>query len=117
MRQIHNYINGSLVSISNNRLDVDDPSTGEKIAEVVLSSKEDFKKAIESSKNVQDDWANTTPLKRSRIISKYKTLVEDNLEDLAKLVSIEHGKTLEDAKGSVTRGLGNRICLRHPTSP
>ena len=105
MRQIHNYINGSLVSISNNRLDVDDPSTGEKIAEVVLSSKEDFQKAIESSKNIQNDWANTTPLKRSRIISKYKTLIEDNLEDLAKLVSIEHGKTIDDAKGSVTRGL------------
>ena len=45
------------------------------------------------------------PLKRSRIISKYKALIENNLEELAKLVSIEHGKTLDDAKGSVIRGL------------
>ena len=44
-------------------------------------------------------------LKRSRIISKYKELIEKDLENIAKLVSIEHGKTLDDAKGSVTRGL------------
>ena len=105
MKKIHNYINGSLKSISNDELEVEDPSTGETIGKVVLSSEEDFKEAIESSKSSQVEWANTTPLKRSRILSNYKTLIENNIEDLAKIVSQEHGKTLDDAKGSVTRGL------------
>ena len=60
---------------------------------------------IESSKKSQIEWANTTPLKRSRILAKYKTLIEKNIDELASIVSREHGKTLADAKGSVTRGL------------
>ena len=105
MKKIHNYINGKQQSFSNNDLSVEDPSTGEKIANVVLSSNEDFDKVIESSKKSYEEWSKTTPLKRSRILSRYKTLIEENINELAKLVSKEHGKTLADAKGSVTRGL------------
>tara|TARA_Y100000590_G_C15746223_1_gene1022186 strand:- start:7113 stop:8600 length:1488 start_codon:yes stop_codon:yes gene_type:complete len=105
MNKIHNYINGSSRSISENELSVEDPSTGEEIAKVVMSSEEDFEAIIKSSKKSQIEWSNTTPLKRSRILSNYKSLIEKNLEELAKLVSKEHGKTLADAKGSVTRGL------------
>ncbi len=105
MRKIHNYINGSLVSLSKNELTVDDPSTGEGIAKVVLSSSDDFQKVIESSKKSQIAWSQTTPLKRSRILSNYKNLIEKNINELASIVSQEHGKTLADAKGSVTRGL------------
>ncbi len=105
MKRIDNYINGSNVSISNKTLPIDDPSTGETIAEVTIASKEDFDEAIKSSKASQLNWANTTPLKRSRILSNYKNLIEKNMDELASLVSKEHGKTLDDAKGSVTRGL------------
>ena len=105
MRKIHNFINGSSVSFSKNELIVDDPSTGEGIAKVVLSSVEDFNKVIESSKKAQVIWSQTTPLKRSRILSNYKNLIEKNINELASIVSEEHGKTLADAKGSVTRGL------------
>ena len=105
MRIIENYINGKKTSISKNFLDVSDPSTGENIAKVVLSEVKDFQSVIQSSKKSQLEWANQTPLKRSRVLSKYKNLIEENIEELAKLISIEHGKTLDDAKGSVTRGL------------
>ncbi len=105
MKKILNFINGSNEAISSKELNVEDPSTGETIAKVVLSSKDDFNKVLESSKKSQFEWSNTTPLKRSRIISSYKNLIEKNIDELAKLVSIEHGKTLADAKGSVTRGL------------
>ena len=105
MKKIHNYINGSLISFSKKEIGVEDPSTGEEIAKVVMSSDEDFQKVIESSKNSQIEWSNTTPLKRSRILSSYKALIEKNLENLAEIVSKEHGKTFADAKGSVTRGL------------
>ncbi len=105
MQRIENYINGKIKSFSNDYINVHDPSKGEVISEVVLSNQKDFDEAIKYSKSSQVDWANTTPLKRSRIISKFKNLIENNIDDLAKLVSIEHGKTLEDAKGSVIRGL------------
>ena len=105
MKKIHNYINGADSSISKNELPVIDPSTGEEISKVVLSSELDFNKAIESSRNALPIWSNTTPLKRSRILSNYKTLLVKNIHNLAEIVSKEHGKTLDDAKGSVTRGL------------
>ena len=105
MKLVSNYINGNLHHISKDLLDVIDPSTGERIAEVVLSNQKDFNKVVESSKSAFNNWSNFTPLKRSRIISKFKELIEKNIDELAKLVSSEHGKTLEDAKGSVIRGL------------
>ena len=105
MKKIENFIDGEYKSISNNNSPIYNPSTGEKIGDVVLSNIDDFKQAINSSKAAQKIWQEYTPLKRSRIISKFKNLIEINLDELAKLVSQEHGKTLDDAKGSVTRGL------------
>ena len=105
MTKIKNYIHGKSVASSDKELSVFDPSTGEKISSVVLSNSNDFKDTIDSSKKSQKEWANITPLKRSRIISNYKNLIEKNIDNLAELVSREHGKTLDDAKGSVTRGL------------
>lgn len=105
MKTIQNYIHGKVISKTANSLPVYDPSTGEVISNVCLSGIDDFNHAIESSKKSQIDWAKTTPLKRSRIISKYKNLIEENIQELGELVSKEHGKTLEDAKGSITRGL------------
>tara|TARA_B100000315_G_scaffold110533_1_gene101358 strand:- start:52 stop:1542 length:1491 start_codon:yes stop_codon:yes gene_type:complete len=105
MNKIENYIHGNITSKSKKNLSVSDPSTGEKIAEVVLSDSQDFTETIESSEKAFEEWSHVTPLKRSRIISKYKENLEKNIENLAKLISQEHGKTLEDAKGSVIRGL------------
>ena len=105
MKTILNYIDGAQSSYSNDKLPVYDPSTGEQIGNVILSSSEDFKNVISSSKKSQLDWQNTTPLKRSRILSNYKNLIEKNIDELASIVSKEHGKTFADAKGSVTRGL------------
>ena len=53
----------------------------------------------------QKIWSKTTSLKRSRVLAKYKNLIEENINELAELVSREHGKTLEDAKASITRGM------------
>jgi malonate-semialdehyde dehydrogenase (acetylating) / methylmalonate-semialdehyde dehydrogenase len=103
--KIQNYINGNQTSVSNKFIPVIDPSTGDQINEVVLSNQNDLENTIESSYNAFSEWSLVTPLKRSRILSKYKELIEKNIENLAKLVSSEHGKTLDDAKGSVIRGL------------
>ena len=106
MKKIENFINGKTVKgNSNNYLNIEDPSTGDVISEVILSDQNDFNNSVNSSLEAFQKWSQVTPLKRSRIISKYKELIEKDLENIAKLISIEHGKTLEDAKGSVTRGL------------
>ncbi len=105
MTVIKNFINGSISADSKNFLPVYDPSKGEIINKVVNSNLTDFNNTIESSKKAFDIWKNVTPLKRSRILSKFKNNIEDNIEKLASLVSSEHGKTLDDAKGSVIRGL------------
>ncbi len=105
MKKIINYVDGKEVHCSKNFLPVFDPSKGEQIGDVVLSNDEDFFKTIESSKNAFLNWSKTTPLKRSRILSNYKSLIEKNIHSLAEIVSTEHGKTLDDAKGSITRGL------------
>ena len=105
MKIVKNYINGSISCLSKNYLNINDPSKGEKIGEVVLSSRDDFNKVLESSQKAFLNWSQITPLKRSRIISKYKEILEKNIDELAKIISEEHGKTLDDAKGSVIRGL------------
>ena len=62
MKKIENYIHGKLVFSSTKEQSVYDPSTGEEISKVVLSDRNDFKNAIESSKKSQIEWLNTTPL-------------------------------------------------------
>ncbi len=106
MYQIKNYINGNYSNINcKSEIEINNPSTGEVIGSVVNSDSQVLDKTIEISKNAQIEWSNVTPLKRSRILSKYKELIEKNLDDLAKIISTEHGKTLDDALGSLTRGL------------
>ena len=72
MHKIHNYIHGNHTSFSSKELIIYDPSTGEECSKVVLSNSDDFESALNSSKKNCFDWANTTPLKRSRILSRYK---------------------------------------------
>ena len=106
MNKIGNYIHGNHIDAkSTDVLSVYDPSTGEECTKVSLSNSEDFASIIKSSKKSLQEWSNFTPLKRSRIMSKYKELVEKNIDVIASTLSKEHGKTLEDAKGSITRGI------------
>ena len=87
MKKIKNFISGKVDAVSLNYIEVDDPSKGEVIAEVVNSNDKDFEKLIESSKKGFKIWNDYTPLKRSRIISKFKNNIENNIDNLAKLVS------------------------------
>ena len=106
MKRLDNYINSKIVvGKSNKYLPVDDPSKGEIISEVLLSNLNDYNSLVDSSEKAFESWSEITPLKRARIIYKFKENIEKDLDNIAKLVSIEHGKILDDAKGSVTRGL------------
>ena len=81
------------------------PSTGEVQAEVALGDAALLDRAVAKAREVQPGWAATNPQKRARVMFAYKELIEANMQSLAELLSSEHGKVVDDAKGDVQRGL------------
>ncbi|ALE15467.1 Methylmalonate-semialdehyde dehydrogenase [Altererythrobacter epoxidivorans] len=106
MRQIDHFISGGSGDTSGARKhQVWNPSTGEVQAEVVLGDAALLDRAVAEAKKVQPEWAATNPQKRARVMFEFKRLVEANKQELAELLSSEHGKVVEDAHGDVQRGL------------
>jgi malonate-semialdehyde dehydrogenase (acetylating)/methylmalonate-semialdehyde dehydrogenase len=100
------YIHGqTLPALSTNRTPVFNPSQGEVIAEVPDCTKEDVARAVESARKALSGWAETPPNDRARFLFRYKQLLEENFEALARLVTREHGKTIEESRGDVRRGI------------
>ncbi len=100
------WINGQQVSSHGRRLaDVHNPAEGVVIRQVPLASGEDVNRAVAAAKAAFPEWRDTTPLRRSRILNRFRELLETHRAELAQLASEEHGKTLEDAAGSVQRGI------------
>ena len=103
---IHHYINGQVVAgTSGRRGDIHNPAIGEVIRQVDFASKGEVDTAVQAAKAAFPAWAATPPLRRARVMFKLKSLLEANMEELAQLVTEEHGKTVADAKGSITRGI------------
>ncbi len=103
---LHHFINGQKVAGDGGRTGpVFNPATGEQTKAVPLASAAEVRKVVEIARDALPGWAATTPIARARIMFKLKVLIEDNMDALAEAVSSEHGKTIPDAKGSITRGL------------
>jgi malonate-semialdehyde dehydrogenase (acetylating) / methylmalonate-semialdehyde dehydrogenase len=106
MRQIGHFIDGKRVDgTSGRKQPVFNPATGEIQAEVSLASEAELNAAVASAKAAQVKWAAANPQRRARVFMKYVQLLNDNMQELAELLSSEHGKTVEDSKGDVQRGL------------
>ncbi len=106
MHIINNYIDGKTVKISSGRTsDVFNPAFGKIIAKVGLSSTEEVDFAVAKAKSAFESWSKITPLKRSRIMNRFRDLLEQNTDEMAALISREHGKVHSDALGEVIRGL------------
>ncbi len=100
------WINGQRTPSRSSRLaDITNPATGEVIRQVPLASHDDITDAVNAAKAAFPGWRDTTPLRRSRILNKFRDLLETHRAELAQLASEEHGKTLDDAAGSVQRGI------------
>ncbi len=102
---VPHFINGQRVSENGKHLDIYNPATGDVIGQVNLADQPIIEKALTAAKNAFPLWSAITPLKRARILFKFKILLEQHIDELASLVTQEHGKTLSDAKGSVQRGI------------
>ncbi len=103
---IHHYVGGKLVEGRSGRFgDIYNPALGEKIREVSLASTEEVRAAVAAAKAAFPEWASWPPLRRARVMFRLKQLLEANMDELAAIVTEEHGKTIEDSKGSITRGI------------
>ena len=85
--------------------DIFDPNTGEIQARVALGTPADLDRAVALAKAAQPAWAITNPQRRARVMFKFKELIEKNMDELAHLLSSEHGKVIADSRGDVQRGL------------
>ena len=104
MRQVDHFIVGDSPATGRTHK-IWNPSTGEVQAEVALGDAALLEQAVAAAKQVQPEWAATNPQRRARIMFEFKRLVEANKQDLAELLSSEHGKVVDDAHGDVQRGL------------
>ena len=105
LKQYKNYINGSWVeSKATQRFDVKCPLTQDVIAQVPLSPQEEFDAAVANAKDTFKTWRNVPISQRVRYMLKYQQLLKENQDELARLVTKEHGKSLVDAAGDVFRG-------------
>ena len=105
MAFIPHFINGKLLESADRHADVFDPATGQVTKRVPLASADDVRAAVDAAAAAFPNWAATTPLNRARVMFKFKELLERHADDLAAIITSEHGKVLSDAKGEVTRGL------------
>lgn len=87
------------------RSDVFNPATGEVANQVALGNADDLEAAISAAQKAFPGWAETPPLARARILFKARDLIEAHQDELAAIITAEHGKVLSDAKGEVIRGL------------
>lgn len=106
IQHLQNYINGQWVDASgDNRIEVPNPATGEVIATVPLSTKSDVDAAVLASKVAFRTWSKTAVPKRARILFRYQQLLVDHWDELARLITIENGKSYKEAYGEVQRGI------------
>jgi malonate-semialdehyde dehydrogenase (acetylating)/methylmalonate-semialdehyde dehydrogenase len=106
MKELDHFIGGKLVKGTSGRFgDVFNPSTGEVQARVPLASKSEMRTAVEAALKVFPEWSAVNPQRRARVMFNFKGLIEKHMDELAHMLSSEHGKVLADSRGDVQRGL------------
>ena len=104
--RLQNFIGGRWVqSTASDWLDVHNPALGSVIAKVPLSTGRDLDAAVTAARQAFPGWSETPPVVRARAMFRFKALLEEHFEELARIVTTEHGKTLDEARGSVRRGI------------
>ncbi|MGI4960014.1 MAG: CoA-acylating methylmalonate-semialdehyde dehydrogenase [Janthinobacterium lividum] len=106
MKTLNHFVGGKAQEGTSGRYaDVFDPNTGEVQARVALASKSEVEAVIANAAAAQPKWAAMNPQRRARVMMKFLELANKDMENLARLLSSEHGKTVPDAKGDIQRGL------------
>ena len=105
IEEIYNFVGGAFTkSSSNDFLDVHAPASGELIARVNVSNMSDVTTAVLAAQSAQVEWASLTNMKRSKIMFKFRELVERDTDELSALIVQEHGKNFAEARAEVAKG-------------
>lgn len=107
MSTIGHLINGEDIQLDEAKQSVFNPATGEAEKSVLLASKSTVEEAIASAQAAFPEWRNTPPIKRARIMFRFKELLEQNADEICRLIGEEHGKISHDAAGELQRGIEN----------
>jgi len=102
---LKNYVNGDWIDSEGGNKDVINPATGKVIATVPTSTKDEIDEAVEAAKEAFPDWRRTPPLARARCLFRLKELMEENFEELSRIQTMEHGKTIDESRGETRRGI------------
>jgi malonate-semialdehyde dehydrogenase (acetylating)/methylmalonate-semialdehyde dehydrogenase len=105
---LRNYIGGEwLAAEQADYLDLTNPATGESLGRVPLSTRSDVDAAVEAAKAAFPAWRRVPPVQRARYLFRFKNLLEEHFDEIARIVTEENGKTLDEARGSLRRGVEN----------
>lgn len=106
VERIPHYIGGRRLNPAKSRTaPVFSPATGRQTGEVVLASAIDVRETVAAASAAAPGWAATTPLRRARVLNRFLRILEDRTDELATVISAEHGKVFSDAKGEILRGM------------
>lgn len=106
MKIIEHYIDGTFIqSPSDESKDIYNPATGKVIARLPFATSDMVETAISKAKQAFIQWSQITPQKRVQVLFVFKAILEKNRDELARAITLEHGKTLADAQGEITRGI------------
>ncbi|BCL73566.1 methylmalonate-semialdehyde dehydrogenase (acylating) [Vibrio nigripulchritudo] len=106
MERVGHFINNTITGTQDSDFaDVYNPATGEKILNVALASAKTTEQAVEAAEAAFPGWSKTPSVVRARVLFKFKALVEKYRDELAEIITEQHGKVLSDAQGEITRGL------------
>ncbi|MBM3541962.1 MAG: CoA-acylating methylmalonate-semialdehyde dehydrogenase [Alphaproteobacteria bacterium] len=105
-KDVQHFVNGARVAGRSGRHSpIFNPATGEESGRVALANAAEMDAAVKAAEAAFPKWAATPPIQRARIMFRFKELIEKHMDELAAIITAEHGKTIVDAKGSLTRGL------------
>lgn len=104
---VRNYTGGKWVDASGDTYDIINPATGDEIADVTYSTEADVNRVIENAHMAFEDWRETPPVERSQYLFDLKQELESRQETIAQALTREHGKTLDEARGEIRRGIEN----------
>src|SRR5450755_2139779 len=108
LTKVPNYVNGQWVeSTSTEWVDVTNPATGEVIAKAPLSSAAEVAAAVEAAAAAYPEWRRTPPEDRIQPLFKLKMLLEEHIDDIARIITTENGKTFTEAKAEMRRAIEN----------
>ena len=107
IKQIGHWMNGGEVAGTGREQDVFNPATGEVSGRVALASVSDLEQAVDAARAALPAWRATGLTKRAAVMFKLREIVTAKSDELARIITAEHGKVVSDAAGEVVRGLEN----------